>query len=231
VSQVTAIIPALIQHVWEQVRRSKLIDRVIIATDDRRIIDAVRGFGGEAVMTRADHPNGSSRLAEVAAGLSDDIIVNVQADEPDLEAALIDLAIRALGKDPEAPVATLASPFSAGEDPADPNIVKVVVDRRSRAMYFSRALIPFDREGSRTSRPLKHVGLYVYRREFLLKYAALPPSPLELAEHLEQLRMLEHGFAIVVAIGEAHFHGIDTPEQYEAFVQRQRQRSGQGATM
>lgn len=211
----------LIQHVWERAKLAKKVDRVIVATDDQRIFDAVRGFGGEAVMTRADHPNGTSRIAEAVASIDAPIIVNVQGDEPDLDPALIDLAIDTLHAHADCPVATIASPFAATEDPANPNIVKVVVDQAGRAMYFSRSLIPFNRDGGEpASPPLKHVGLYVYRREFLPTYVKLTPTPLEQSEKLEQLRVLEHGYCIAVAIREAHFHGIDTPEQYEAFVRR-----------
>jgi 3-deoxy-manno-octulosonate cytidylyltransferase (CMP-KDO synthetase) len=187
----------------------------------------VRGFGGECIMTRSDHPNGTSRIAEAAESIDAPILVNVQGDEPEMDPSLIDLAVETLVKHPECPMATVAAPFGAGEPADDPNVVKVVLDRRGRAMYFSRALIPFDRDGTRApeSQPLKHVGLYVYRREFLAQYAALPPTPLEQTEQLEQLRALEHGFAIAVAIAPAptQSHGIDTPEQYEAFVKRYRQ--------
>jgi 3-deoxy-manno-octulosonate cytidylyltransferase (CMP-KDO synthetase) len=210
----------LIQHVHERAALARSLERIIIAADDLRIVDAVRRFGGEAVMTRADHPNGTSRIAEVAASLDCELIVNVQGDEPELEPALIDLAVEQLQRHPDCPVGTLASPFAAGEDPRDPNIVKVVVDARGCALYFSRALIPHDRDGTGASPPLKHVGLYVYRREFLPRYVALEPTPLEQAERLEQLRVLEHGYGIAVAIGQAHSHGIDTPQQYEAFVLR-----------
>ncbi len=226
----------LIQHVWEQAHKATMVDRIIVAADDQRIIDAVAGFGGEAVMTRTDHPNGTSRIAEAVsaieqqASLSPRIVVNVQGDEPDLDPDLIDCAIDLLKADAHAdcPVATIASPFAPDEDPANPNIVKVVIDSRCRALYFSRALIPFERDAhisgtgaaSLSTRPLKHVGLYVYRREFLPVYVRLAPTPLEQTEKLEQLRVLEHGHRIAVAVREAHFHGIDTPEQYQAFVER-----------
>lgn len=227
----------LIQHVYERVRQAGLVDRVIVAADDQRIIDAVQRFGGEAVMTRSDHPNGTSRIAEAIAGLgasqasppqadkpqASSLIVNVQADEPEIEPDSIDLAVHALRDHPRCVMATLASPFGPNENPADPNIVKVVIDAAGCAMYFSRALIPHCRAGPDADRPLKHVGMYVYRREFLLKYATLPPTPLEQAEQLEQLRVLEHGYNIAVAVTNVSFHGIDTPEQYEAFVQRYRE--------
>ena len=215
----------LIQHVYERAKQAKLIERVIVAADDQRIVDAVSHFGGEAVMTRRDHVNGTCRIAEAAADLEAPIIVNVQGDEPDIEPALIDRAVQALIDHPDCMMSTLASPFAAGEDAANPNIVKVVVDQHQRAMYFSRSLIPFVRDAQdgpskRGAPPLKHVGLYVYRREFLKVYTSLASTPLEHAEKLEQLRVLEHGHRIAVALGEAHFHGIDTPEQYEAFVRR-----------
>lgn len=215
----------LIQHVYERASNATLIERVIVAADDERIIRAVQEFGGEAVMTRRDHSNGTTRIAEAAANLSAPIIVNVQGDEPEIEPALIDHAIQALVNHPDCMMSTLASPFAPGEDPSNPNIVKVVADQHGRAMYFSRSVIPFvrdahDPDAMKLGRPLKHVGLYVYRREFLKVYASLSPTPLEQSEKLEQLRALEHGHRMAVAIGEAHFHGIDTPEQYEAFVRR-----------
>jgi 3-deoxy-manno-octulosonate cytidylyltransferase (CMP-KDO synthetase) len=212
----------LIQHVYEQARRARMIQRIIVATDDERIAQAVKSFGGEAMLTRRDHLNGTSRIAEAAEQLDAPIIVNVQGDEPEIEPGLIDLTIQTLIDHEDCPMATLASPFASGEDPANPNIVKVVCDRGWRAMYFSRAAIPFRREaaGGFMEGLLKHIGLYVYRREFLRTYVSLPPTPLEQIEKLEQLRVLEHGYKIAVATGDAHFHGIDTPEQYEAFVQR-----------
>ncbi len=220
----------LIQHVCEQAARSRSVGRIIVATDDARILDAVRGFGGEAIMTRADHPNGTSRIAEVAAGLDAEIIVNVQGDEPSIEPELIDAAVEALRRTPDAPMASIASPFGPDEDPGDPNLVKVVLSARGTALYFSRAPIPLWRDRSRElaasaaaqprALPLKHVGLYVYRRPFLATFLSLPSTPLEETEQLEQLRVLEHGFPIAMAVGRAAFHGIDTPEQYEAWVRR-----------
>jgi len=218
----------LIQHVCEAASKSKLLSRVFVATDDEMVMAAVRSFGGEAVLTRTDHPNGTSRLAEAAKllGLSPDaIVVNVQGDEPEIEPAVIESAVRALGN---APVATVASPMSE-EDAGNPNIVKVVVRLDGTALYFSRARVPHVRDSANadSGRPLRHVGLYVYRRSFLDRYLTLAPTPLERAESLEQLRILEHGFAIAVAImpHEIGSAGIDTPEQYEAFVKRQAKRS------
>lgn len=211
----------LVQHVHEAAKRSKLVDLVAVATDDEKIRRAVEGFGGTAVMTRADHPNGSSRLAEAARALGlqpRDVVVNVQGDEPELEGEVIDLAIRTL-EAAGAPVATLAAPFDPADDPSNPNIVKVVRRTDGCALYFSRSLIPHPRNAG-VAAPLKHVGLYAYRAEFLWTYVTLSPTPLEQAESLEQLRMLEHGHAIAVATCTAPAPGIDTPEQYDAFVRR-----------
>lgn len=216
----------LIQHVVERVRLAKRVGEIVVATDDRRIFDAVTAFGARAVMTREDHPNGTSRIAEVVEHFDSPIVVNVQGDEPEIEPHVIDQLIDGLTADPDAPMATLASDFAPDEDPANPNIVKLVtatVAGRLRAMYFSRSLIPFDRDRAGTKAParaLKHPGLYAYRREFLLHYVTLAPTPLECTEQLEQLRALEHGHAIAVIKINTRHHGIDTPEQYEAFVQR-----------
>lgn len=210
----------LIQHVHERVSTVAGVNRVIVATDDARIRSVVEAFGGEVVMTRRDHPNGTSRIAEVAARLEDSLIVNVQGDEPEIDPTVIEGAVESLIEHPECVMSTLAAPFEHDEDPADPNMVKVVLDHDSRALYFSRALIPHNRDGERGTPPLRHVGLYVYRRDFLLKYIMLPPTPLESAEKLEQLRVLEHGFRISVARVKHACQGIDTPEQYDAFVRR-----------
>jgi len=214
---------------WVHERAKSAVSRVIVATDDARIADAVRGFGGEVAMTRADHANGTSRLAEVAATLHEDVIVNLQGDEPGLEPALIGSAVaalRAAGR--TVPIATLASPFAPGEDPADPNLVKVVLDRRGRALYFTRSHIPFDRDRAQreaSAAPLRHIGLYAYRRRFLQTFVELESTPLERTEQLEQLRALEHGYPIAVAVVESHSHGIDTPEQLKAFEQALRRGS------
>jgi len=217
----------LIQHVYERASAAQSVSRVIVATDDFRILEAVQSFGGEAVMTRADHPNGTSRLAEVAKMLDDDvgIIVNVQGDEPEIESSAIDTAVTSLLERQDAVASTLASRFSPGERVDDPNIVKVVRGLDGNALYFSRSRIPFNRDGDADANwvLLKHIGLYVYRREFLAEYVAWDPTPLECVERLEQLRILEHGRAIAVALIEGGTKpGIDTPEQYAAFVKRWR---------
>jgi 3-deoxy-manno-octulosonate cytidylyltransferase (CMP-KDO synthetase) len=221
----------LIQHVHERVAQARRVRRCIVATDDERIAAAVRSFGGDAVMTRPDHPSGTDRIAEVVRGLpggDNDIIVNVQGDEPELEPEYLDRLTERLAREPaECPIATLACPFPADADPRDPNAVKVVVNSASRALYFSRALIPYPRDAGAAGRPaacLLHLGVYAYRRSFLLKLAAWPPGVLEQVEKLEQLRVLERGVALAVEIVEHASVGIDTPRDYEQFVARQRRR-------
>lgn len=214
----------LIQHVYEQVARAGRLDRVIVATDDRRIADAVTRFGGQVVMTRADHASGTDRVAEVAEGLDCELVVNVQGDEPEIDPGHLDRLVTVMEQDGQCPMGTLACPFPsvAGAHPDDPAAVKVVVDQRGRALYFSRSPIPFvqDRSGKAPAEPLLHVGVYAYRREFLLKLAALAATPLEQSESLEQLRVLEHGFEIAVAVVDSACVGIDTPEDYATFVGR-----------
>ncbi len=201
----------MIQRVWQAARGAKSLDRVIVATDDARIADVCRSFGAEVVLTRADHPSGTDRIAEVAARLSDDVIVNVQGDEPLIEGFVIDAAIEALALDREAAIATVVHTADAGAL-ADPNRVKVVLDRRGRALYFSRSAIPFTREGREPPICWQHVGLYAYRRPFLLRFAGLSPTPAEQAEGLEQLRALEHGFAIRCAVVEGwRSASVDVP--------------------
>lgn len=217
----------LIQHVVENTSRAASLQRVVVATDDQVIIDAVHAFGGEAVLT-GQHPNGTSRLAEALTLIDDDhdLIVNVQGDEPELNPAVIDALVAGIAADTDAPMATLCSRFADCEDPTNPNIVKLVRDVHGRAMYFSRSLVPMDRDADGVSaKPQaaywKHPGLYAYRRDFLANvYPTLSPTPLEELEKLEQLRVLEHGYAIAVIEANAPEPGIDTPEQYAAFVAR-----------
>ncbi len=217
----------LIAHVVEAARRARSLERILVATDDPRIAQAVRDHGGEAVMTRADHPTGTDRVAEVATALTNArIIVNLQGDEPEIQGATIDRLVELLASDPEAPMATLAAPIT---DPAihrDPSCVKVVFDARGRALYFSRAPIPFQRDpgGREPGATLGwlHLGIYAYRRDFLLSLARLPQSPLESAEKLEQLRVLEAGFPIALAVVDEPSIGVDTPLDYDRFVARYR---------
>jgi 3-deoxy-manno-octulosonate cytidylyltransferase (CMP-KDO synthetase) len=205
----------IIQHVWERAKQSRLCQRVIIATDDERIAAAARGFGAEVAMTRADHRSGTDRAAEVAAALTAELIVNVQGDEPLVDPAAIDAAVEPLAADPSIPMGTLAAPCEEVADLANPNIVKVVVDQAGFALYFSRLPIPFVREGHGDATKYRHIGLYVYRREFLLNLAKLAPTPLEQAEKLEQLRVLEHGHKIRVVIVEKASPGVDTVEDLQ----------------
>ena len=212
----------LIQHVVEAARRGSRLDRVIVATDDPRIADAVARFGGECVLTRADHPSGTDRVAEVAAGLPEaGIVVNLQGDEPEISGAALDLVVSVLEDHPEAPMATLATPIRDESVYRDPACVKVVCSRSGGALYFSRSPIPCHRDGlPADALGLLHLGLYAYRRDFLLGLAALPPSPLERAERLEQLRVLEAGYPIAVGIVDEPSIGIDTPDDYQRFVER-----------
>lgn len=207
----------MIQWVYERTARAELVDRVIVATDDRRIAEAVALFGGECRMTSADHPTGTDRLAEVAADLDAGLIVNVQGDEPLIDPRMIDQAVEPLLNDATIEIGTLAARITDAGEFTDPNIVKVVTDRRGFALYFSRAPIPFDRDRptGRDTGPaataLRHIGLYVYRREFLLRFAGWPETPLEQLEKLEQLRALEHGVPIRVVTTAGTSIGVDTP--------------------
>lgn len=214
----------LIQHVYDNVKRAKKLSRVIVATDDARILRAVEEFGGQAVMTRKDHVCGTDRIAEVANGLDDEIIVNVQGDEPEIDPGHIDQLVGLLERSRDCEMATLACPFEAVEDVVSPTTTKVVLDQFGRAIYFSKAVIPYARDDGGAvkdpSRYLLHLGIYAYRRDFLLRYSSMPPTPLEFIERLEQLRVLENGYRIVVGIVDSAGIGIDTPEEYAAFVER-----------
>ncbi len=200
----------MIERVWRGVRGAKSLDRVIVATDDERIQRACESFGAEVAMTRSDHPTGTDRIGEVAHGLDADVVVNIQGDEPLIQGFVIDAAIELLRSDPELPMGTVVHALDAA-DQDDPNRVKVVLDRRGRALYFSRSPIPHVRG---EAPPLwQHVGLYAYRRDFLLTFMGLEPTPAERAEQLEQLRALEHGFAIGCAVAEGFTSvPVDVPE-------------------
>jgi 3-deoxy-manno-octulosonate cytidylyltransferase (CMP-KDO synthetase) len=213
----------LIQHVYERAVLAKRASSVIVATDDGRILDAVRRFGGNVVLTRADHACGTDRIAEVARTIDADIVVNLQGDEPLIDPASLDQVISMLEDDPGAGMATLAAPLRTLEQYHSPNCVKVVCDGRGDALYFSRAPIPFVRDGepdlsARPARFLQHVGLYAYRRDFLLRFATLPAAPLEQLEKLEQLRALAAGCRIRVGLTAAATLGVDTLEDYQRFV-------------
>ena len=204
----------LLQHAWERARELASVSKVLVATDDERISRAVRGFGGEAVMTRADHPSGSDRVAEVARRLSEELIVNVQGDEPLIDTKSADELIRTMSCEPGIVMGTLAHAISEESEFVSPHAVKVVLDRDAFALYFSRAPIPFPRTAGKHPL-LRHIGLYVYRRDFLLALTDLGPSPLELTEGLEQLRALEHGHRIKVLISPTPSFGVDTPEDLD----------------
>ena len=228
----------LIQHVWERACTSTIAAEIIIATDSENVLEAVHAFGGRAVMTSPDHPSGTDRIAEVARTLDCDIIVNVQGDEPLIQAEVIDMTVGLLEEDERASLGTAASMVTSSAEIADPNVVKVVTDREGFAMYFSRAPIPYHREdwpslgdagaeGSKaaggsgdavekaTGGLLKHIGIYSYRLEALLRLTELEPTRLERIEKLEQLRALEHGMRIKVGITDFESHGVDTPEDLE----------------
>lgn len=217
----------LIQHTYEQACLAKLPEKVLIAADDKRVADAAATFGAECVLTSPDHQSGTDRIAEAVADVDVDIVVNLQADEPEIDPGNVDYVAELLIKNDDCPMATLAAEFQNAEQIADPNIVKVVVDQSNKAIYFSRAAIPYDREKSgigNTARYLWHFGIYAYRKEFLLKITALPQTPLEKTEKLEQLRALENGFDILVGKVEHTYEGIDTPEQYAEFVERHKKK-------
>jgi len=205
----------MIEHVYRRTSDARSIERVIVATDDRRIADAVRAFGGEVRMTSASHPSGTDRLAEVAASLTCDVIVNVQGDEPLIAPEMIDEAVAPLALDPALEMSTLRKRIDHEADRHDPNVTKVVVDERGFALYFSRAPIPCTRDGCPPAPAWRHIGLYVYRRATLLRLAALPPVAIERAEALEQLRALAHGIAIQCVETTREAIGVDTPSDLE----------------
>jgi 3-deoxy-manno-octulosonate cytidylyltransferase (CMP-KDO synthetase) len=219
----------MVRHVYERTALAQLVSEVIVATDDERIGTAVRSFGGRVVMTSRDHETGTDRLAEVAAGLDSEIVVNVQGDEPLIEPAMIDEAIRPLVEDPAIVMGTLKSRIRNLHDFLSPNVVKVVTDRNGFALYFSRSPLPNFRdkwndlkdEAFNSGKLLchKHVGLYVYRREFLLQYARMAPTQLELSEKLEQLRVLENGYRIKVVETAYESIGVDTPGDLEKVLE------------
>lgn len=204
----------MIQHVYERAKRSRAASRVIVATDDERILKAVQGFGGEARMTRHDHRTGTERIAEVAAHMEGDIFVNVQGDEPLLDAATVDVAASALRDAPPAAISTVAVTIRKPADIMDPNVVKTVLDFDGNALYFSRAPIPWVRDtGAQVqARHLKHLGLYVFQRDALLEFPTLPQGELERIEQLEQLRWLENGWKIRVTEVEHDAVSVDVPE-------------------
>lgn len=215
----------MVQWVYERAAQAELLSEVIVATDDQRIFDAVKKFGGRVVMTRNDHPSGSDRIAEVAATSDAEIIVNIQGDEPLMEPAAIDLGVKTLLDHPAAQVGTLVRPIRDAADLRNPNIVKVALAQDNTALYFSRSAIPFcrgtqiDAEWLQQHTYFKHIGLYIFRRDMLLQFVKWPPGLLERVESLEQLRLLEHGVKIHVAVTEYEARGVDTEEDWVALNQ------------
>lgn len=224
----------MIRWVYERTKRSRLVDRVVVATDDERILQAITTFGGEAVMTSPGHLTGTDRVAEVANKLDCDIVVNVQGDEPLIHPEMIDQAISPFLDDPSIPMGTLCKEIDNPGEAFDPNVVKVVFNGDGFALYFSRAPIPWDRDhwSGKSSftelslaRPMyKHIGLYVYRRDFLLHYAKMPQTPLESAEKLEQLRALESGYRIKTVVTRHESFGVDIPEDLSKILNRLKER-------
>ncbi|HUV67306.1 MAG TPA: 3-deoxy-manno-octulosonate cytidylyltransferase [Sedimentisphaerales bacterium] len=213
----------LIQHTYERACLAKLPQKVIIAADDQKVVAAARSFGAECVLTSPDHQSGTDRIAEAVAGMDVEIVINLQADEPEIDPANIDHLAKLLVEHPDYPMATLAAAFQSAEQIADPNIVKVITNRKSRAIYFSRSPIPYDRERrgvGDVGQYLRHIGIYAYRKNFLREITNLPQTPLEKTEKLEQLRAIEHGYGILVGKVKHTCEGIDTPEQYAEFVKR-----------
>ncbi len=218
----------LIQHVWEQSCRAKRLERVIIATDDLRIRDVAAGFGADVVMTSPDAPSGTDRVVEVVAPLEVGIVVNIQGDEPFIDPAGIDEVVDVLVEHEDVDVVTLAQKITDPDQLFDPNVVKVVEDMAHNALYFSRSLVPYPRDYEQPDGELdvermhkhlvflKHIGMYGYRREALMRFAALPPSPLEMIEKLEQLRVLQAGGVIRLIEVEGSSVSVDTPEDLVA---------------
>lgn len=205
----------MLQHVWERASQARYLTSVTIATDDDRIRAEAEKFRARVVMTRDDHPSGTDRVAEVASASNADIVVNIQGDEPLIDPSAIDTAILGLMEDDDIPMGTLKKRIERPDEIANPNVVKVVTDLSGNAIYFSRAAIPHVRADGELPVCFKHIGLYVYRRDFLLGYSDLPVGPLEQAERLEQLRALENGHKIRVVETEYESLGVDTPEDWE----------------
>jgi len=227
----------LIQHTYERACLAGLPDKVIIAADDERVAAAANSFGAECVLTSVEHKSGTDRIAEAVADMDVEIVLNLQADEPEIDPENIDYLAELLIKTQNSKLktqnygmATLAADFQNAEQIADPNIVKVITDCNNKAIYFSRAPIPYNREKSgvgNVQQYLRHIGIYAYRRGFLLKITALPQTPLEKIEKLEQLRAIENGFDILVGKVKHTCDGIDTPQQYAEFVKRYNERQKQ----
>jgi 3-deoxy-manno-octulosonate cytidylyltransferase (CMP-KDO synthetase) len=209
----------LVQHVWERACRLGAVERVVVATDDDRIVRAVQGFGGVVVLTRSDHPSGTDRVAEATRDLPVALVVNLQGDEPSFDVGAVDELVHLMASDASIQMGTLAHPLEDDAELLDPNATKVVLDQAGYALYFSRAPIPYRRRAGMV-KPLRHIGIYVFRREFLQRFATLPPTPLERSETLEQLRALESGVRIRVVVTPHRSLGVDTPEDLARLAAR-----------
>jgi len=203
----------LIQYVYEQAKKAKFLEDVIVATDDERILEAVEKFGGKAVMTSPSHPSGTDRCAEVARKIDCDFVINIQGDEPLIPPEVIDKVAEALKESTDETPMTSAATIASEEERENSNVVKVVTDQKGIALYFSRSPIPFYRNPIAPT--LRHIGIYGYRKDFLLKFVSLPQTPLERTESLEQLRALAHGFRIKIVLVDYSPVGVDTPEDLE----------------
>jgi 3-deoxy-manno-octulosonate cytidylyltransferase (CMP-KDO synthetase) len=226
----------MVQRVYEQAKKSRLLDRVVIATDDVRIEEAVRGFGGDVMLTSQEIKSGSDRVAAVALHMAGDIFVNIQGDEPLIAPEMINQGVQLLLDNASAPVGTLIKQISSEEELINPNVVKVVLNNSGYALYFSRATVPYVRGETDRRRWVeqhtfyKHIGLYIYQRRFLIQYAQLPVSQLENAEKLEQLRILAAGYKIITGITTYDSISIDTPEDVARVVEILRQTSSDRQT-
>ena len=213
----------LVEHTCQRALCAKTVQDVIIATDDQRVMDACLTFTDKCVMTSSSHQSGTDRIAEAVADIDADIVVNLQADEPEIDPASIDYLVTILKDNPEAEMATLVAPFEDAGEINDPNVVKVVVDNGGYALYFSRLAIPYDRDAGGTGQSgnyLRHLGIYAYRKEFLLEITQKEQTQYEICEKLEQLRVLENGYSIITGKVDHAWTGIDTREQYAEFVER-----------
>jgi len=216
----------LLQHTYEQACLAKLPEKVIIAVDDQKVVAAAETFGAECIMTSVEHKSGTDRIAEAVADIDVDIVVNLQADEPEIDPGNIDYLARLLIDNPDYPMATLAAEFQNARQVSDPNIVKVITDCNNIAIYFSRFPIPYDRDKSgvgNVRQYLRHLGIYAYRKPFLQKITKSPQTPLEKTEKLEQLRAIENGYKILVGKVQHTCDGLVTPQQYTEFVKRYKQ--------
>lgn len=218
----------LVQHTCDRALSAKTVQDVIIATDDERVMEACLSFTDKCVMTSTSHESGTDRIAEAVAEIDADIIVNLQADEPEIDPASIDYLVTILKDNPQAQMATLLASFDNTAQIADPNVVKVVVDNRGFALYFSRSPIPYDRDAAgiaSADKYLRHLGIYAYRKQFLLEITEKQQTQYEISEKLEQLRVLENGYSIITGKVDHAWTGIDTPEQYAEFVKRYMEKS------